>query len=163
MVLSLQGAISSQRIQLAWCSHWKSFANFVMHFRYVGCWYFLQAFSDSASCGNFVTRLHEYVNVYESFYISADISLHTATYGHHGFPCMLIRPCIWAPLIVQCIWARLTADRLLIYCLKSSSRAAPLCVQQRGRCPKILTQHRAAELEAIVCPVNRCTKLVGAV
>ena len=69
--------------------------NFTIHFRYVQCWYFSGVFCDSESSGNFVMEVHEYVNVYESFYISADIS---ATFGHHGFPRMLISSVyIWAP------------------------------------------------------------------
>ena len=56
---------------------WNSPVNFTIHFRYVQCWYFSGVFCDSESSGNFVMEVHEYVNVYESFYISADISAHT--------------------------------------------------------------------------------------
>ena len=90
---------------------WKSLANFTLHFRYVECWYFLQAFCVSASRGNFVTRLHEYVNVYESFYISADISLHTPMYGHHGFPCMLIRQCVYGHLWFYNVYGQGTSSQ----------------------------------------------------
>ena len=154
VIVSLQ-AIASQRMQLACSSHWKPLANFVIHFRYVECWYFLKAFCDSASRGNFVTRLHEYVNVYESFYISADISPHTATYGHHGFPCMLIRPCIWAPLILPTVY--MGTGWSIAWSLPQ--RCSSHCKQQHGRCPKILpsTQHWTADLEGIVCAVNRCS------
>ena len=129
-------------------------------------------FWDSASCGNLGTRLLEYVNVYESFYISADISLHTAMFGHHGFPRMLIRLVYMGTFdCAVYMGRRLTTDKL-IYCFKSSSRAAPYlptCLQQSGRCPKILllTQQQGAELEGIVCAVNRCSRFcllsVGAV
>ena len=55
----------------------------------------LGSFCDSESSGNFVMEVHEYVNVYESFYISADISAHT--------------DCIWSP------WLSRYADKLSIY------------------------------------------------
>ena len=74
---------------------WNSPVNFTIHFRYVQCWYFSGAFCDSESSGNFVMEVHEYVNVYESFYISADISAHT--------------DCIWSP------WLSRYADKLSIY------------------------------------------------
>ena len=41
-------------------------------------------------------ELHEYVNVYESFYISADISLHTAMF-------------VWSP------WLSAYADKAGVY------------------------------------------------
>jgi len=74
---------------------WNSPVNFTIHFRYVQCWYFSGVFCDSESSGNFVMEVHEYVNVYESFYISADISAHTDY--------------IWSP------WLSTYADKLSIY------------------------------------------------
>ena len=92
--------------------------------------------------------LHEYVNVYESFYISAD------TYGS-----------VWSPWLSTYadksgVYGQLTTDRL-IYCLRSSSTALPYT----GRCCEDFTfnttlRECTAGLLAIEDSVNRC--LVGA-